>query len=676
MVHPGWRYHPAAKVALLIAAGIGAARLFHPSMEVLLPVLGLLALLVFSLAHLPDGRTTRVLFASLLGLLVVTSGALLYATRGGYDRPLLPSGVSIDRVNLVGSVVAGPKPMASGGMEWEVRVDSLWWRTLVVHPKSHVLVRTYESRGGERGVAPEDILLLRGNLRTPSPPTVPGEFDYGEWLHRRGLFGIVTVPSLREVTRLGAVESSALARLTELFRRSVRAYAARTIGGEEGVIATALLTGDRSEITPEMREGFSVTGTAHVLALSGLHVGALALLLFVLLSWIPNRWVRLSLFVIVLGSYALLTGGSPSILRASLMASLFALAYAIGRISQPLNTLGLAALVILLLDPQGLFDVGFQLSFGAVGGILLFYGRLNRAIDRRLPEIFRRAIPRSILQLFLLSLTAQIGTFPLTAYYFGHLSLLSPLLNVVVVPLITIGFGAAGIGFLFSWIPVIGKVYGATAFLAINGVVRLVSYVSSLTWQGVLLPSFSVIAMVGSLVGVLWTGMARRAGSLLYRSLVVLLLFMIPWALDSLFGGETIEAEQLYVLPLTRSGGVAVMRVAGDSLRLWYAPAWDSDSSAAARLAARYGELLRAESQEIIPIAGPRPDAIPVGLVTINRHGPEYLMRDLPVVLSLTSRRELDIVEIDSMRVLVVPMHGRIGGVREVGDISSGGVGS
>ncbi len=674
MVHPGWRYHPAAKIALLLAAGIGAARLLRPSTEGLLLSVSLFALTLFILSFLRDSRTVRLLFASLLALLIVTSGGLLFATRGGYQKPLLPPGVSIDRLNLVGTIVEGPRTLASGGVEWRLRVDSAWRRGIGVSVGSDLLLRSYRSPRRRREFVVGDVVLTRGNLQTPSRAGIPAAFDYGAWLQRQGIFGIVTIKGTHELTRLGSAPPERLDRLIAGFRASVRRYAARNIGGEEGVIATALLTGDRREIDPELRESFSATGTAHVLALSGLHVGALALLLFVLLSWVPGRWLRLALFILVLGSYAVITGGSPSILRASLMASFFALAYTIGRVSQPLNTLGLAALVLLLVDPLSLFDVGFQLSFGAVAGILLFYGRIYRSLERHLSGLLRLTKPRSIIQLFILSLTAQVGTFPLVALYFGEFSLLSPLLNIVVVPLITIGFGAAGVGYLFSWAPAVAGVYGATAYLAIGGVIDLVSGVKELSWQGISLPALSAGVVTLSLAGVLWIGMARRAGSLFFRALVVGTLFLLSWIAQPLSSGRESEKDGLYIAPLTRRSGVAVMVVTGDTLKLWYASAWESDSVSAARLVERYGSLFRAEQRIITALRGPRVDTGTPSLIPVNGIGPEYVVRGVPLLLSMTERRRVDVVKIGGERVVQIGLHGRVGRVLRVEPVDLGEV--
>ena len=659
MVHPGWRYHPAAKIALLTATGIGAAELLRPKTEVLLLSTSLLLILI-SLFSRTERKIWVRLYVGSLALLIVLMGGLLYGTRGGYAEPLLPPGVTIERLNVVGVIRRGPRALKGGGVEWRVRPDSVWRRQMVARPESDLLVRLYRPTPDSHSLPePGERVLLRGDFRTASPPHLPEEFDYGAWLQRDGVAGVVTMRRIAEMERLGPGELSHLDRLVESFRGSLRAYAGRHIGGEEGAIAVALLSGDRSGVSRDLRDSFSATGTAHVLALSGLHVGALALLLFVFLSWIPQRWVRFALFVACLGAYVLLTGGSPSILRASLMATFFLLAYTIGRISQPLNTLGLAGLVILLLDPLSLFDVGFQLSFAAVGGILLFYGRIYRFLDDRLSILLRFTLPRSIVQLLLLSFTAQLGTLPLTTLYFGEFSLLSLPLNVLVVPLITVGFGAAGCGYLLSWIPELASWYGASSWLAIGWVVDLVKGGSEVAWGSVRLPQVMPVVVLGALVGILWTGLAERVGSLTFRALIVIALVATPWLLEKNRGHLE---HDLYIVPLTRRDGIALLERRGEELTLRYAPVRDSDSLAAVRILERYADLFEADRSRLIPYnrkGGAES-------VLLNHAGPEFLLESAPVLLSLTGRRELGRVDIAGASVLQVPLHGRVGGVRRI----------
>lgn len=651
VTHPGWRYHPAAKVALLVAVGIGAAHLFGPRPdELLLPLAAALLLLVLAL------RFSVILLAISIALVCVLAGGLLYGTRGA-SEPLLPREVAIDRVNVTGLLRGDPRPV-TGGWEFRLEVEQMSLRSVAVAPETDLLVRLYDPRADRAGLPSEgDRVHLRGNLRTARRPFFPGERDYGAWLLSQNIVGTLQIGRLRDVWSLGPAPVGSIERLQRRFRASVRRYCGEAIGGEEGGIAYALLTGDRRDIDRDLRDAFSATGTAHVLALSGLHVGVIALALFVLLSWIPNRWVRFALFALVLGLYVVLTGASPSILRASLMATLFLLAYSIGRISHPLNTLGLAGLIILLIDPSSLFDVGFQLSFGAVGGIILFYGRLYRWIDRRLPLLTTSGPVRWVVSLFLLSVTAQLGTFPLIAYYFGHASLLSPLLNIAVVPLITVGFGATAAGLLISWVPGLPLWYGASASLALGWGIDLVTLGAGVDWQGISLPDLPALTVLALLCGIVWTGLARTAPSASVRFVSVGLLFVL---LSLLLPSTGPPLDRFYLLPLSRTGGVVLLYHRGEELTVWFGDVRESDSARVAGIAARAAEHLEAGRVELVAITGPRPDRTDDRLLLLNGYGPEYLDRRVPVLLSNTATRPVDIVTIAGRPVLQVPLHAPI----------------
>ena len=190
---------------------------------------------------------------------------------------------------------------------------------------------------------------------------------------------------------------------------------------DEHAVIAALTVNDRSGMTPDLRRRFSTAGVAHLLAVSGFHVGlvsgALALLLGFLLPTTPCRLFRCGLMVLVAWAYAAVSGLSAPAVRAATMLTLYLAGVAICRRIDPYNTLAAAALLMLFVDPFSLFDVGFQLTFAAVLFILLLAPRIARLLYVEHRWI---AIPW---RLVAVSLAAQVGTFPLCCYYFGRISL-------------------------------------------------------------------------------------------------------------------------------------------------------------------------------------------------------------------------------------------------------------
>lgn len=205
-------------------------------------------------------------------------------------------------------------------------------------------------------------------------------------------------------------------------------------------IMQALAIGNQSEIDRDLRQSYSRTGVAHLLSVSGLHVGIIFLILNLLLSWIRlfrNGSVIVGILVILLlCGYAILTGLSPSVLRAVVMFSLLQIGLMLSRYTNNFNTLCAAALMLLLWNPYYLYHIGFQLSFAAMVGIITLYRPIATLWTPKYNII------RWLYSLTLVGITAQIGTFPLILYHFGQLQIAGILLNPVIwftVPVIIVG---------------------------------------------------------------------------------------------------------------------------------------------------------------------------------------------------------------------------------------------
>lgn len=194
----------------------------------------------------------------------------------------------------------------------------------------------------------------------------------------------------------------------------------------------AVTTGERDMLSSEQKRLFSQSALAHLLALSGLHIGILAMLLAGVLlpvNLVINYKWRFVLVLLVLWLFVAFTGFSPSATRACIMASVYYLSLILERPHSWINSLAVAAFVILLINPWTLFDAGFQLSFASVVSILLFGGILNPFDRRRQPRLYK------IAAIVLTTFTATLGAWAITAYHFGSLPLFSLPFNFIAVPL-------------------------------------------------------------------------------------------------------------------------------------------------------------------------------------------------------------------------------------------------
>ncbi|MDE7111246.1 MAG: ComEC/Rec2 family competence protein [Muribaculaceae bacterium] len=203
-------------------------------------------------------------------------------------------------------------------------------------------------------------------------------------------------------------------------------------------LLSAMLLGDKTGIIEEERNAFSAAGISHLLALSGTHVAVLLGLISILMLPFAISRRKLPgqlLSILLLWVYAMLTGMSPSVVRAVIMASVFLFGRIIERTSVPLNSLCMAAMIILFVSPTELFMPGFQMSFAAVGGIIIFYPLLNR-IDRRRHPFLYLLWSYPAMSLAAMSLTSLIS-----AWYFHVFPLYFLLANMVAVPLLPLILG-------------------------------------------------------------------------------------------------------------------------------------------------------------------------------------------------------------------------------------------
>ena len=317
-----------------------------------------------------------------------------------------------------------------------------------------------------------DVMKLPLKLRIPRNFQTPGSFDYAGYLARRDIYLSAFVWDAEKIKKveLADREGTWLRHRIEHVRRTVGGFFDEQLSAKSAAILRALIIGDKSRLDPELRDSFTRVGVAHVLAISGLHIGLVATLAYgawwwllarsqyVLLMWsVPKLAALFTLPVVLL--YAGLAGGSVSTLRAVIMVAVFLTALLLDQKEEVFRSLALAALSVSLIWPGAVFDVSFQLSFVAVLAIFLGLHRFRAWWDNRdetravHPSPWRRRLRRWAILYGLVSLSATVGTLPLVATYFHIVPLLGFAANLLVVP------------FLGSAAVVLGLVATALVFL-------------------------------------------------------------------------------------------------------------------------------------------------------------------------------------------------------------------
>lgn len=261
---------------------------------------------------------------------------------------------------------------------------------------------------------PGDVIAV--HLRLLLPQNYTPDFDYVSYLRSQQIAAISFIKENEQIEVLGTkmTMQDRAQRLQHLLVDRLR-----TSGLHEDVLGviSALTLGERKLIDPDIKENFAQAGAMHILAVSGLHVGIIYIMLSFLLALILGRHKYLItqnlMIICFIWTYAFLTGLSPSVWRAALMFSCFALGKICSSKNFTLNAMGSASLVLLLYNPYLLFSVSFQLSFTALLGIIIFHPYLVQLIT------VKNTLIRYLWQLITVSLAAQMTVLPLSLHYFG-----------------------------------------------------------------------------------------------------------------------------------------------------------------------------------------------------------------------------------------------------------------
>lgn len=266
----------------------------------------------------------------------------------------------------------------------------------------------------DRRIELGDSIIANVALSLPKrDDSYPDAFDYQKHLHDKGVSAIGYVPASSF-----SIKSKSTSLLIQVRRWQQHAVVllkrSRLSEGSANFLATALL-GDTASMPEDVRNVFSGAGQAHILALSGMHVGIITMTILVMLlplTILRLRRARLTATVIILWAYAVFTGLSPSVVRAVIMATCISGGYILQRHHVSFNSLLMAAILILAVSPTQLFDIGFQMSFVSVACILLFMPAIQSRINRKNRIVYHLSTALS------LTLCATLGCGIITAYYF------------------------------------------------------------------------------------------------------------------------------------------------------------------------------------------------------------------------------------------------------------------
>lgn len=361
-----------------------------------------------------------------------------------------------------------------------------------------------------------ETVRVHGRLSKPLPPSNAGSSNYKQYLARQRVFStlsatcrdIVTVdPPRWSVTGIAMSFKSALSlRTSELFSHM------------HSELLLGILLGEYAGLPIDIQNMFMRSGTMHLLAASGYNcgivVGIFGCLMYRLTA--PRTW-RHTLLIILLWMFALVAGGGPSIIRASIMTSAFLAAYLLMRASDTLNIILFSAMIILGVNPLFLYDVGFQLSFAAVIAVILITpildvhtGHWFVAESGNDTSVLGRGVlwcARIITGSVIISVVASLATWPITAYYFNYVSVVAIIANAftAILVLMLTGFGIAAL-VIAAVLPSIGHIASLPAEWCMVSMLSIVGGLSEITWSLISIPAppvWFILVYYSACIGVL-----------------------------------------------------------------------------------------------------------------------------------------------------------------------------
>lgn len=318
------------------------------------------------------------------------------------------------------------------------------------------------------------VVQVNGRLETPPEFT---DFSYKEYLARQGIHSLVNQP---RISLLAAGQGNPFYHAIYAFKARAQATINQLIPDPAAALLSGILLGNERGMTPDLAQDFRNTGMTHIIAISGFNIAILIGLLVGVSQPLFSRRGAAIFAVVGVVAYTLLVGADASVVRAAIMGSIYLLASRwLGRPNFAYASLFLAALLMTLFNPLTLWDVGFQLSFAATLGLMLYAAPFTRWTRRQLLRWLDRRAVRGMMGLLseavLVTLAAQVLTLPLMMAYFNQLSLVSFLANALILPAqpgVMIWGGLATLTGMV--VPVVGQLFGWVAWLFLTYTISLV----------------------------------------------------------------------------------------------------------------------------------------------------------------------------------------------------------
>jgi len=337
-----------------------------------------------------------------------------------------------------------------------------------------VLVKIF----GRHNFSYGERVLIEGKLYKAPYFRISNKLNYRDYLEHRGIYSIFSLRKDSYVSIVRRGEGNPLKSALLSLRKAIKNIFDENLSEFSSGMLNAIILGDRGSLSKESRDTLVHSGTVHIISISGLHAGIMSFIVLMVFKILRlPRKVSYILVGVFLMAYCVLTGARIPVVRVTLMALIVFIGLVIDRRVNIYNTLSLAAFIILLFNPQQLFDIGFQLSFASVLSIAWLSPKIISlsSIFLKEEEFFSRAYLRIPITLMAGSLAAWIGLLPLIAYYFNIISPIAIVANMIAVPYLSVILGSAILLIIFSPLhPVMATAFAATNEAALGCLFKLI----------------------------------------------------------------------------------------------------------------------------------------------------------------------------------------------------------